>query len=1290
MSETIDALRLGITADIDTKSIASLTVALKGLQSASSGGNVHNMANQMKELSNACTRLQVVGNSLNTLITSLTSLNNIKGTGINNATKALRDLPSALSGIQNIDFFSTAQNINSLTNALIPLNSIDGTGIKNAATGLAKLPDAFTGLDGLQIGDYVQKIQDLSTALSPLAAVMRDIAAGGKVLNSVIKTGTSATKSYGSANKSASIQVSNLGSGVNNLTRRLSSLIVKIGAAVGGFRAISKAVSDGIVNSMDYIENLNLFTVSMGRYADSQQRYAETVSDVMGIDPSEWMRNEGVFNNMLEGFGIGTDDAAWMSQNLTGLLYDYASFYNLTIEQAAQKITSAISGELEPVRRQGFDLSQAALTQLAQDPKWYGTMSYSINEETGAIIGNSEAWSDNSQAVIANYSDMTQAEKAQLRYIALLTQNSDMVGDFARTLEDPANQLRIFKNNMTMVSRALGNIFIPALNKVMPYLIAGAQVLKDILNTIAELMGFQLPDMSSRVSLGSDTVGGYEDVEDALGGAAGKAKKLKDYMIGIDELNVLNDKDSDNGGGSGAAGYASDLSYALPGYDFIGDATNSKVAQIKAQIEDLLNSTERDFRVWGEKVGDVLNNVLVKWENPYQSGLDLGNGIGDILEFADGIVITFDWALAGKDLGEMISGFFDSDVSYEVPNLALDVVKGVLSFSTATITHVNVFEVADNIMTGITEAIMKDYSDQIYGGHFENGVWVMNLEAQANWTVETQIAWAQRHPISSWLGDQIANLIGMDYQDREGNLIYDMPVIARLTLARLDDPFTRQLLSYFTGTNVTREALIHFSVDFDSSIKNWITENIVNPFLRGLGTIAESLGDFFHIEDMEDWGHDLVESVDRIASSSGGGSHSRTFREANEERAARANANRNRRNVDMGNYYATTYSQAARQRNIKNAENAGREIATSYIKGLTSSEGLIANAGLRTGELYADGANSNISHVYSVGTNLKDTFINGVNSNIGQVYSTGANLKNTLINGASAGLYESMRIKGSDGGKGFNTGAYSWRGAIGNTATNLKNTLVNNVSGNLYNALYNAGSNGVAGLSDAFKSSPHIKRLIDNAKAVAQSAIDSVKATLDVHSPSVVMENIGKQTVEGLSNGIAKSTPTISNQVKDTVTTTTTKAVITAKGTLKKGLKIKSPSRVFAEIGAYTAEGFNVGFSEEAENTYSMMNSYAKKLSNVSIAGLYTPSSGMSAPTLNPNVTAQVQANNTAAMTAMAMTMYEAISGAMNNQNTNERDIKLSVQIDGKEVFNAVRNEQRKRGIEVSNGAFGG
>lgn len=1264
----VDALRLNISTDYDAKSIVALVTALKGLKGTS--GGVSDVASHMTELTNACTKLQAVSNNLNSLINSLTSLDNIKGTGINNAAKGLRELPNALNGIQNINVSGTARDLNNLTAALLPLNEIDGSGIKNATAGLEKLPNALTGLNTVEVGNYIQKIKELSTALSPLSAVLRDIADGGKVLNSTFKTATTTTKSYGTANKTASMQVGDLGLNVSSLTRKLGLLVVKIGAAVGGFRAISNAVSNGIVNSMDYIENLNLFTVSMGKYADSQQRYAETVSNIMGIDPSEWMRNEGVFNNMLEGFGIATDDAAWMSQNLTGLLYDYASFYNLSIEQAAQKITSAISGELEPVRRQGFDLSQAALTQLAQDLKWYGTMSYTIDQNTGALIGNSEAWSDNSQAVIANYNDMTQAEKAQLRYIALLTQNSDMVGDFARTLEDPANQLRIFKNNMTMVSRALGNIFIPALNKVMPYLIAGAQVLKDILNTIASLLGFQLPDMSSRVSLDGDAVGGYEDVEDALGGAAGKAKKLKDYMIGIDELNVLNN--NDNGGGSGSgAGYASDLSYALPGYDFIGDATNSKVEQIKNAIEDMLNTTERDFRSWGENVGEVLNGVLVKWEDPWQTGNDAGNAVADLLSIADGIVITFDWTLAGKDLGQMIMGYFDSDITYEIPNLTLDVIRGAIQFGSALITNVNAFQVADNVMTGITEAIMKEYSDDNYGGHFENGIWYATVDTDVTLSViDRHVEWADRHPISSWLGDQIMNLMGIDYVDREGNYIVNMPITARIMLAATDDPFTRSLLSYFTGHEYTREMLITMSLNFAADVKNWVKENMINPLLEAIGTVAEVIGGALHLEDLESWGQNLVNSLDTHSGGGGARGNGGIAALLAERDAILAQRNAaSRRNTDMGAYYASQYSQQSqtvRRRRGKNAEDAGREVVEYFVKGINANGYLITNAGIESGNLYGGGANSTSGSLFTTGTNLKDT----------------------LVNGVSAGLYDTMHVKGSDGGKGFNAGADSWRGRIGETGTNLKNTLVSNVSGNLYGMLWDAGNNGVAGFSQAFKDSPHINNLINNAKAVAQSAIDAVKQTLDVHSPSVVMKDIGEQTVAGLSEGLKDTTP-VTNAVKDTVTKATLTAANTAKNTLSKGLLIKSPSRVFMELGAYTAEGFNIGFSNEAENTYSMISGYAKKLTNVSAANLYTPSNAVVPGGINPNIATQAQANSTAAMAAMALAMYEGMNGAIANQN-GDKDIKLTVQINGRDVFYAMQEEQRKRGYEVSNGAFGG
>ena len=103
--------------------------------------------------------------------------------------------------------------------------------------------------------------------------------------------------------------------------------------------------------------------VSLGQYSENASKYADTVRDALGIDPSGWIRTQGVFNTLIEGFGVGAEQAAYMSQNLTQLTYDIASFYNLSISDAEKKIQSAVAGELEPVRRLGYDLSQNALTE---------------------------------------------------------------------------------------------------------------------------------------------------------------------------------------------------------------------------------------------------------------------------------------------------------------------------------------------------------------------------------------------------------------------------------------------------------------------------------------------------------------------------------------------------------------------------------------------------------------------------------------------------------------------------------------------------------------------------------------------------------------------------------------------------------------------------------------------------------------------------------------------------------------------------------------------------------------
>lgn len=417
-------------------------------------------------------------------------------------------------------------------------------------------------------------------------------------------------KDTGDASKTAAVKI-------DGLTDSFMNQAVRITALVAVYRKLADVISDGISNSMQYIENLNLFTVSLGEYSANAQKYAETVRSALGIDYSEWERTQGVFNTLIEGFGVTGDKAAYMSQNLTQLTYDIASFYNLSFSEAEKKLQSAVAGELEPVRRIGYDLSQAKLTAIAQNPENYGKTTYAINEETGAIEANTVALDENLDRQIANFNELTQAEKVQLRYIALMTQVTEAQTDLSRTLDDPANQMRIFKEQLSMTSRELGNVFIPMLNQVLPYLTAFFNVVEEGLHKIATYLGFELPDMSDRMNV-SDDVPYYENIVEATGRAAKNTKKMKDYMIGIDELNVIRPVDDTPSGGSGSTPNYGNLATDLytPGYDFLTSAIENRVKIAKENIEQLFSDwkehpIELPLKIFAEGAGELGQGV---WE----------------------------------------------------------------------------------------------------------------------------------------------------------------------------------------------------------------------------------------------------------------------------------------------------------------------------------------------------------------------------------------------------------------------------------------------------------------------------------------------------------------------------------------------------------------------------------------------------------------------------------------------------------------------------------------------------
>ena len=491
---------------------------------------------------------------------------------------------TAISGaIDNLKW-TDGDKLTALADGLRPLSELGKSNLTTFINQLGKLPTVIEELEKADIDKFTRQMTDLAAAMKPFADEMQKVSNGFSAFPSRIQRLITSTERY------------------NSTVRRATTHTGLFGKALGGLkfavvwqmaRKVGSMLGTVITESNEYQENMNLFTVAMGKYAESALEYGETVSEVLGIDLSDWIRNQGVFNTLLTGFGDTADRAALMSKNLTQLGYDLSSFFNISVEDSMQKLQSGISGELEPLRRLGYDLSQARLEAVA--------LSLGIDKSV---------------------SSMTQAEKAELRYYAIMTQVTTAQGDLARTLEAPANQLRILKAQVEMAGRAIGNIFIPALNAILPYGIAVVQIIREIANAIASLFGFQMTevDYSGITSAGV----GAGELADNLDDAAGAAKKLKQYTAGFDELNVFS-PDTASGSGVGAGG-GSGFEFALPEYDFLGNAVTTRVDEIKKMLENTLADITVMVSGFSLAVGAIL--VLTGANIPLGLGLMAAGAVG--------------------------------------------------------------------------------------------------------------------------------------------------------------------------------------------------------------------------------------------------------------------------------------------------------------------------------------------------------------------------------------------------------------------------------------------------------------------------------------------------------------------------------------------------------------------------------------------------------------------------------------------------------------------------------------
>lgn len=336
--------------------------------------------------------------------------------------------------------------------------------------------------------------------------------------------------------------------------------------------------------AINYVETVNLFNVSFGKgleglneYYEQALDFQERLEEKLGVNIEESMRYQALFNSMTKSMGLSANYAYTLSENMTKLGYDLASLYNIDPTSAMTKLRAGLAGQTEPLRELGLDITEQSLKPVAE-----------------------------SLGIDRSIRNMSQAEKAVLRYIAVLRQATIAQGDFARTMDSPANQLRIFNAQVTAFKRNMGNLWQGILGGILPYVNAIMMVINELLKMVAKLFGFEVSSQPVNVSASI----GADDLADDLGTASGEAKELKNQLMGFDEINNItlnNDRGSSSGGVSGT-GIDKRLLDAMEEYDNLMDRVKNKATEIRDNILEWLGFT-RDVNGELQWAWDDMNNI---------------------------------------------------------------------------------------------------------------------------------------------------------------------------------------------------------------------------------------------------------------------------------------------------------------------------------------------------------------------------------------------------------------------------------------------------------------------------------------------------------------------------------------------------------------------------------------------------------------------------------------------------------------------------------------------------------
>lgn len=682
----------------------TLANSLNNLGNIQNLGGITSAVNAVKNLSKVnmagfdTSKMTEIANSVSDLATKLSGVSAIEST-VTRVVGSLSRLSNSGQYIGNVttEFPILGEQVVKLVGKLSSANAID-ISITKVVEGIAKLANAgkrvgetVANLDKLGNGvmNLLKKLQNAPQINSNVANTIQglgNLASSGSRISTVSDRASTSTKKLGNA-------LSSLKDKLKSAHKSSKGFVSSIGMFYAKFFLVIRAVKkfgQAIGSAQDYIEEFNYFSVALDKVGkdsanqfkkagyNSAEEYAgsfrkrfgklqkqltgydvdyntgdatNTFSHNLGLDLTEVMNYNAAIAQITNSAGMLGETSIDSAKALTMLSADWASLSNLDTADVMQNFQSGLVGQSRALYKYGIDITSAGLAQTA--------MNHGITE---------------------SIKNLSQQSKMQLRVLTMLEQSKVAYADLARTINQPANQLRMLQAGFKKLSLTIGSLFMPIVQKLYPYMNAVVMVLQDFAQWVAKLAGIKLGDTDGsrktpEVPDYSNAADDTDKVAKNMDKTAKKTKKAADNLQGFDIVNKLQDNsDSDSGdtdpsGGNANIDLSKDISDALKNYEKIWDNAfksnqNKAVELYKKMKKAILDAWKGgDFTSLGSALANWINKGMrnIPWTKIKKTTKKIAKSLAT---FLNGFVKDLDWTKLGENFSEGLNTWFETSYTF--------------------------------------------------------------------------------------------------------------------------------------------------------------------------------------------------------------------------------------------------------------------------------------------------------------------------------------------------------------------------------------------------------------------------------------------------------------------------------------------------------------------------------------------------------------------------------------------------------------------------------------------------